>query len=75
MRVIKSSDYLKICDVKRATFDARTSRNEIAYAFGLARRLAGGVMLDLDCVCQLSRRSACADLHAQCHAAIDDPRV
>lgn len=51
MRAIGLNDYLAITGLKRGTFDARQTLKEMPFAFGLARRLAGGVMLDLDCIC------------------------
>ena len=51
MRAIGLTDYLTITGMKRGTFDARQTRGHLPLAFGLARRLAGGVMLDLDAVC------------------------
>lgn len=51
MRATGIDDYLAITGMKRATFDAWQTRSEIALAFGLARRLAGGTLLDLDCIC------------------------
>ena len=73
MRAIGINDYLAICDVKRGSYDARQTLKEIGLAFGLARRLAGGVMLDLDCICHfisealtpvLSRKYAAAIVRA-----------
>jgi hypothetical protein len=51
MRAIGIDDYLAITGIPRGSFDAWQARGEIALAFGLARRLAGGTMLDLDCIC------------------------
>ncbi len=51
MRAISIKDFLAISGMKRATFDARQTEGEIALGFGLARRLAGGTMLDIDVIC------------------------
>jgi hypothetical protein len=51
MRPVSPDKYLAITEQKRSTFDARQTLGEIALAFGLPRRLAGGVLVDLDCAC------------------------
>ena len=68
MRAIGIDGYLAITGMKRATFDAWQTRGEIALAFGLARRLAGGAMLDLDCVCHFIGE-ALAPVFTRKHAA------
>lgn len=50
MRSIEIDEYLKITGLKRGTYDARQTLREVAFAFGLQRRPAGGVLFDLDCL-------------------------
>jgi hypothetical protein len=49
MRVITTAQLLHITQTPEGTFNAQISRKETALAFGLGRKLAGGVFLDLDC--------------------------
>lgn len=50
MRAITLDQFLVLADVNKSTFKAMTSRGESALAFGTARALAGGTMLDVDAI-------------------------
>jgi hypothetical protein len=53
MRVITTAQLLHVTQMPEGTFHAQVSRKETALAFGLGRKLTGGVYLDLDCVAVL----------------------
>jgi hypothetical protein len=53
MRALSPNQFFACAGTTSGNFGAYTSRNEVALAFGLARRLEGGVFLDLDAVAVL----------------------
>jgi hypothetical protein len=53
MRALSTPQLLSITDTSEGTFGSQIKRNETVLAFGLERKLAGGVYLDLDAVAML----------------------